>query len=112
MNRGDAELPSAEPVAWGIWHSNGDLVGLKMSKWEADKWCGDSATYGPPRPLYTTPSAAAQDTARLDWLEAHSSKYYSAIEMDHNAPLGDGATLREAIDNALDAARAATLETP
>ena len=73
---------TGEAVAWGIWHYNGDLVGLKRTKDEAERWCEGSATYGPPRPLYAHPADARDrgDAVRgvllafHDW-PAHSSAF-------------------------------------
>ena len=49
------------------------------------------------------------DTARLDWLEAHSAYFGSAIEMDHGAWLDyDADSLRAAIDEAMRASQPPT----
>jgi hypothetical protein len=72
-----------EAVAWGIWHSNGDLVGLKLTKWEAEKWCGDSATYGPPRPLYTTPPRSPA-TVTEGWEEPTAEELEMVQALAHN----------------------------
>ena len=63
----------------------------------------------------TTPPAAAQDTGRLDWLEENGGRISGpaddsprfVIWGDTDAQDVQGETLREAIDNAMDAARAA-----
>jgi hypothetical protein len=45
--------------------------------------------------------AIPSDTSRLDWLQANSQGFASAIEMDHDAWLGDSNDLRAAIDEAM-----------
>jgi hypothetical protein len=63
----------------------------------------------------TTPPAAAQDTGRLDWLEENGGRISGpaddsprfVIWGDTDAQDVQGETLREAIDNAMSAARAA-----
>jgi hypothetical protein len=61
-------------------------------------------TFHRERPWQTTHALAVEvvrlmdDAARLDWLQAHSQAFPSAIEMDHDARLGDDKDLRAAID--------------
>ena len=84
-----------EAVAWGIWHYNGDLVGLKRTKDEAERWCEGSATYGPPRPLYAHPPRAGEVTEEqpfgdYDAGEAHKLALYFAQMEGARGSLGRG----------------------
>jgi AcrR family transcriptional regulator len=54
--------------------------------------------------------AAEADTKRLDWLEANSTAYSSAIEMDHNASLAG--LIGESLRSRIDQTRATPTETP
>jgi hypothetical protein len=74
-----------EAVAWGIWHSNGDLVGLKRTKEEAEKWCGNSTTYGPPRPLYTTPPRSPA-TVTEEMVEAFAKAHTEMMQSEEGWP--------------------------
>ena len=51
--------------------------------------------------LTTCEGQLQKETARLDWLQDNSQVFASAIEMDHNARLGDSSDLRAAIDEGM-----------
>jgi len=102
MNTPDvAALLARHPMPWRVKLSfaidaNGDTV-------------LDDQGYAPdPRQLFnalaTALRAALADQRRIDWLEANSRYFSSAIEMDHDSRLnGDALSLRAAIDAALTA---------
>ena len=134
LSKGAPPLPSAEPVAqeaaWFRWlrdnpQAAAALVALVAqtrpfgpdlgAMMESGEVIGVTEDAKNPEYRYTAPPAAAQDTGRLDWLEENGGRISGpaddsprfVIWGDTDAQDVQGETLREAIDNAMDAARAA-----